>query len=305
MESSDDDDKFLYGSDVEETSVTNQESVKKRLHSAEEDDDASDTVKRAKTGADESEDSDSATSDEESDYDVEFIISLGPDKSRLDANSIKTLSGGTHPPSGEVISVATEQPAASEPTSIAADGEKEESAGKKGDGREGSMDQTPGINAGTLDLDKDGLFDGQPITEIDPEVLKEKPWRQPGANLSDYFNYGFNEYTWTEYLHRQEKLKQEYNPRQILMGLLNLQQQGKLDIKTRMDSRKNDMGGGMGQINNAPMMNQQNMPPTGFPPMPMFGGFPPFPMPGMMPMNMQQNGANLNNTKNTDTNKKP
>ena len=27
-------------------------------------------------------------------------------------------------------------------------------------------------------------------------ALSEKPWRKPGADVSDYFNYGFNEDTW-------------------------------------------------------------------------------------------------------------
>jgi len=26
--------------------------------------------------------------------------------------------------------------------------------------------------------------------------LFDKPWRKPGADVSDYFNYGFNEDTW-------------------------------------------------------------------------------------------------------------
>lgn len=30
----------------------------------------------------------------------------------------------------------------------------------------------------------------------DIQQMKERPWAQPGANLNDYFNYGFNERTW-------------------------------------------------------------------------------------------------------------
>ena len=33
--------------------------------------------------------------------------------------------------------------------------------------------------------------------EID--TLTEFPWREPGEDLTQYFNYGFNEETWKEY----------------------------------------------------------------------------------------------------------
>jgi len=54
----------------------------------------------------------------------------------------------------------------------------------------------------------DSLYDGRtqeeqaqeppPMTiyQVDIESLPEKPWRRPGANLSDWFNYGFDEHTW-------------------------------------------------------------------------------------------------------------
>lgn len=41
------------------------------------------------------------------------------------------------------------------------------------------------------------------VYEIDFELLPEKPWRKPGANLSDYFNYGFDEDTWRAYCSKQ------------------------------------------------------------------------------------------------------
>ena len=36
----------------------------------------------------------------------------------------------------------------------------------------------------------------------------EKPWRKPGADISDYFNYGFNEDTWKQYKDKQLMLRQ-------------------------------------------------------------------------------------------------
>nr|XP_046247926.1 pre-mRNA 3'-end-processing factor FIP1 [Scatophagus argus] len=35
----------------------------------------------------------------------------------------------------------------------------------------------------------------------------EKPWRKAGANISDYFNYGFDEESWSTYCKKQSKLR--------------------------------------------------------------------------------------------------
>jgi pre-mRNA 3'-end-processing factor FIP1 len=39
----------------------------------------------------------------------------------------------------------------------------------------------------------------------------DKPWRKPGTDLSDYFNYGFDEFTWALYAQKQETLRGEYS----------------------------------------------------------------------------------------------
>ncbi|KAF4635658.1 hypothetical protein G7Y89_g2424 [Cudoniella acicularis] len=56
-----------------------------------------------------------------------------------------------------------------------------------------------------------------------PSVKKEakdlnendKPWRRPGTDISDYFNYGFDEFTWALYASKQETLRSEYNQDKI------------------------------------------------------------------------------------------
>ena len=41
----------------------------------------------------------------------------------------------------------------------------------------------------------------------------EKPWRIPTSDMSDYFNYGFNEETWILYSDKVKKLnKRVENP---------------------------------------------------------------------------------------------
>lgn len=233
----------------------------------------------------------SDNSDDESDWDIEIIVSKGKDPTRLDSDSIAassaTAASGitsaivptTTTSSAGSISIATDTTNETESGKTAASGEDEN---ELEDQAKASIDMAPG----SLDIDKDGLYDGEPVTKIDPEVLKEKPWRRPGADISDYFNYGFNEYTWMEYLDRQEKWREEYNPRKILMGLLSLQQQGKLDPTPSNTNQTS--------IPNMPDMNRNNKPPQMMNPFPMFGGFPPF-MPGMMPNMNPQQMQNQNN----------
>ncbi|TPX07990.1 uncharacterized protein E0L32_010321 [Thyridium curvatum] len=55
---------------------------------------------------------------------------------------------------------------------------------------------------------------GKPITQvnIDEDLPdNDKPWRKPGTDLSDYFNYGFDEFTWALYASKQDTLRGEYN----------------------------------------------------------------------------------------------
>ena len=52
-------------------------------------------------------------------------------------------------------------------------------------------------------------FDPPLPENIDIDSLTEKPWRKPEVDLSDYFNYGFNEDTWRLYCKRQQEIRQE------------------------------------------------------------------------------------------------
>eukprot|EP00759_Apiculatamorpha_spiralis_P017963 PhF_6_TR24024/c0_g1_i1/m.33641 len=38
---------------------------------------------------------------------------------------------------------------------------------------------------------------------MDPEVIAQRPWRQPNAKMDDYFNYGFNEWSWAQFVAMQ------------------------------------------------------------------------------------------------------
>ncbi|KAK3070964.1 hypothetical protein LTR53_009501 [Teratosphaeriaceae sp. CCFEE 6253] len=69
----------------------------------------------------------------------------------------------------------------------------------------------------TLDLDAVPLWPridtapGGPklLTSLDLDadlVTHSKPWRQPGTDQTDFFNYGFDEYTWTQYCLKQQSM---------------------------------------------------------------------------------------------------
>ncbi|KAL3205948.1 hypothetical protein MRX96_040536 [Rhipicephalus microplus] len=62
-----------------------------------------------------------------------------------------------------------------------------------------------------LDIDEVALINGTSIYEFNIESLEDKPWRKPGADITDYFNYGFNEDTWKVYCDRQRKLRSDNN----------------------------------------------------------------------------------------------
>lgn len=66
---------------------------------------------------------------------------------------------------------------------------------------------TVGNKSKGVDLEAPGNINGVPVVEVDMETFEEKPWRKPGADLSDYFNYGFNEDTWKGYCDKQKRLR--------------------------------------------------------------------------------------------------
>ncbi|RDW80537.1 hypothetical protein BP5796_05235 [Coleophoma crateriformis] len=78
----------------------------------------------------------------------------------------------------------------------------------------------PGLAISKIDVDAKPIYEpaGKPITQVDiDEDLTEndKPWRRPGTDISDYFNYGFDEFTWALYASKQENLRGEYSQDKI------------------------------------------------------------------------------------------
>ncbi|CDS40209.1 pre mrna 3prime end processing factor fip1 [Echinococcus multilocularis] len=74
-------------------------------------------------------------------------------------------------------------------------------------GAQGQKALRPGIN-----INDPGSIQGVPTIEFNISSLGEddKPWKRPGADITDYFNYGFTEDTWLQYCEKQKIIRQEY-----------------------------------------------------------------------------------------------
>ncbi|MCJ1381120.1 cleavage polyadenylation factor subunit fip1 [Xylographa soralifera] len=72
----------------------------------------------------------------------------------------------------------------------------------------------PPYKTSNIDVDTNPIYqsNGKPITEIDMDAdfpEDDKPWRKPGTDMTDYFNYGFDEFTWASYCLKQESLRKD------------------------------------------------------------------------------------------------
>lgn len=67
----------------------------------------------------------------------------------------------------------------------------------------------------TLDVDA-MLVDsaGNDLFDLDIDKLEDKPWRKPGADMADYFNYGLNESAWRNYARKQREIRGREAPSQ-------------------------------------------------------------------------------------------
>ncbi|CAG8721604.1 5941_t:CDS:10, partial [Racocetra persica] len=71
-----------------------------------------------------------------------------------------------------------------------------------------ASNRTPGV-----DINAVGSLDGTSIYDVDLDSVEDKPWRKPGADITDYFNYGFNEYTWKAYCAKQKQMREDQHSR--------------------------------------------------------------------------------------------
>jgi pre-mRNA 3'-end-processing factor FIP1 len=73
----------------------------------------------------------------------------------------------------------------------------------------------PARHTSTLDPNANPIHPstGKPIlsTDFDADFPTEstKPWRKPGSDVTDFFNYGFDEFTWASYCLKQQQMPKE------------------------------------------------------------------------------------------------
>lgn len=72
---------------------------------------------------------------------------------------------------------------------------------------DGTVDVIPATKPGGVDINAVGTIDGVELFDVDLDGAEDKPWRKPGADLTDYFNYGFNENIWRAYCHKQKMMR--------------------------------------------------------------------------------------------------
>ncbi|EQL34839.1 hypothetical protein BDFG_03285 [Blastomyces dermatitidis ATCC 26199] len=138
----------------------------------------------------------------------------------------------------------------------------------------------PAQHTSTIDINANPVHPttNKPIlsTDLDADFPTEndKPWRRPGSDMTDYFNYGFDEFTWASYCLKQQTLRKDI-----------------VDQKKQMEEMHAFLGGALPGIpgpNPGPGPGTPNIVPGGGTPGPGPGppqatGPPPNAIPGMSP----------------------
>ncbi|KAG9247087.1 Fip1 motif-domain-containing protein [Calycina marina] len=116
-----------------------------------------------------------------------------------------------------------------------------------------------------IDVDAKPIFEpaGKPITQviIDEDLPEnDKPWRKPGADISDYFNYGFDEFTWALYAAKQEAIKTDsQNSKKMFDDMTMMFNMGSMPAMTAMPGMPGAGGADVGMPPEMQAMMQQMM----------------------------------------------
>ncbi|KAL9599648.1 MAG: hypothetical protein Q9179_003487 [Wetmoreana sp. 5 TL-2023] len=195
--------------------------------------------------------------EEESDSDIDIITEVkGRPKAELTAQASRAIGIKTQP--GRTPSVSVDA-TSKEPRSPAV---KVETTGQATPTPLKSGASYPAVRTSSIDVDAKPIHgpSGKPITEVDMDAdfsEDEKAWRRPGTDMSDYFNYGFDEFTWASYCLKQDTLRKDI-----------------ADTKKQMEDMQNFMNvpGGMPPMPGMPAAPSGQ---SGMPPMPGMEGIPP------------------------------
>ncbi|KAM3149348.1 Pre-exon polyadenylation factor FIP1 [Botrytis cinerea] len=151
--------------------------------------------------------------DEDSDSDIDIITEKkdgAPPSTKPQGAKYDKLPGSDLPSHTKSTTEAEEKAPAVKTEKVKKDSETPAISGA----------ELPGLATSKIDVNAKPMYEpaGKPITQINiDEDLNEndKPWRRPGTDISDYFNYGFDEFTWALYANKQESLRSEFDPNKI------------------------------------------------------------------------------------------
>ncbi|MCJ1275736.1 cleavage polyadenylation factor subunit fip1 [Puttea exsequens] len=194
--------------------------------------------------------------EDESDSDIDIITERKGDSKTEPAqppraNALK-IQAPDRKPSTDLLAAQRESPAI-----------KNETAMKETATRPGSS--YPAVKMSSIDVDAKPVYNpaGKPITDIDMDgdfAEDDRPWRRPGTDMTDYFNYGFDEFTWASYCLKQQTLRKEVTDSKKQME----EMQNFLSMPGGMPPMPSIQGSGTGggsQSGMPSMPDFQNMPP--------------------------------------------
>ncbi|KAI0482038.1 Fip1 motif-domain-containing protein [Xylariaceae sp. FL0804] len=109
--------------------------------------------------------------------------------------------------------------------------------------------ELPPVSTSKVDVNATPIYKpvGKPITQVNiDEDLSEndKPWRKPGTDLSDYFNYGFDEFTWALYAAKQDSVRGEYSQDAIAQNNKKMMEEMQMMMMGGMPGMGGPAGGG-------------------------------------------------------------
>lgn len=145
------------------------------------------------------------------------------------------------------------------------------------------------------------------VYDLEIGKLTEKPWLERGADLSDYFNYGFSEDTWKLYCERQMQMRLEAsmlakiktvdgNKNTNTASNRTVPQVNQKNMPSQQNGGARVQGSGTTPARSGTQIKVPPPPPTGqVPPPPPGLGVPPGALPGMPGMMKMPNMPNMPN----------
>lgn len=130
----------------------------------------------------------------------------------------------------------------------------------------GPQQHHPPTSTSKIDISATPTYNDKPLTSLNLEDdilpgVTDKPWRKPGADVTDYFNYGFDEFTWTAYCQKQQNLREEFNPAKLMEQMMMIGQFAMPGMVSSVPTGPAGMGVPGGMMDAAAAAAMMNIPP--------------------------------------------